>query len=316
MREGHDEPVELEGVHEEDPARDEGQRAQALLVVLREQVDGREHELAHHDEVAEEVPVAAVVVVVEDAFLGDVGVPDEEVLAEGDVGPEDGEAEEHLAHEVEVLGVEHPDTLLSIGNLEHTYNNQGRYEEAEELLVQVMNIRIRVLGKVHPHTLSGMSNLGVSYHNQGRWDEAETIQSQVVAAREVLLGPEHFSTLTSMSHLSLTYHSQGRRLEAEELGLQVMKLRKKVLGPEHHHTLTSMGNLASIYLDGNSLKAEELLLQVLAIRIKVLGMGHHHSVASMVQLADMYRDQGRLKEAENMEAQIEEARNLSSRRVP
>ncbi len=208
-----------------------------------------------------------------------------------------------------VLGVEHPDTLLSIGNLAHTYNNQGRYQEAEELLVQVMNIRIRVLGKDHPHTLSGMSNLGVSYHNQGRWDEAEAIQSQVVAARKALLGPEHFSTLTSMSHLSLTYHSQDRRTEAEELGLQVIELRKKVLGPEHHHTLTSMGNLASIYLDGQLAKAEELLLQVLAIRIRVLGMEHHHSLTSMEQLAGMYRKQGRLKESEDLEAQVEEARN-------
>ncbi|KHO10796.1 Zn(2)-C6 fungal-type DNA-binding domain protein [Metarhizium robertsii ARSEF 23] len=137
-----------------------------------------------------------------------------------------------------VLGVEHPDTLLSIGNLAHTYNNQGRYREAEELLVQVMNIRIKVLGKDHPHTLRGISNLGVSYHNQGRWDEAEAMQSHVVAARKVLLGPEHFSTLTSMAHLSLTYHSQGRQPEAETLGLQVMELRKKVLGPEHHHTMS------------------------------------------------------------------------------
>ncbi|TVY18739.1 Kinesin light chain [Lachnellula arida] len=214
-----------------------------------------------------------------------------------------------IAARKKVLGVEHPDTLLSIGNLAHTYNNQGRYQEAEELLVQVMNIRIKVLGKDHPHTLSGMSNLGVSYHNQGRWDEAEAIQSQVVAARKVLLGPEHFSTLTSMAHLSLTYHSQGRRTEAEELGLQVMESRKKVLGPEHHHTLTSMSSLASFYLDGQLVKAEELLLQVLAIRIRVLGMGHHHSLASMEQLAGMYRNQGRLKESEDLEAQVEEARN-------
>jgi hypothetical protein len=32
-----------------------------------------------------------------------------------------------------VLGEEHPDTLLSIGNLASTYSNQGQWKEAEEL---------------------------------------------------------------------------------------------------------------------------------------------------------------------------------------
>ena len=58
------------------------------------------------DEVGEIDPEAAVVVVVEDRFLGDVAVPDEEELAEGDVGPEDGEAEKKFAHEVEMFRVQ------------------------------------------------------------------------------------------------------------------------------------------------------------------------------------------------------------------
>ncbi|KAL7931198.1 hypothetical protein V8C35DRAFT_310651, partial [Trichoderma chlorosporum] len=60
-----------------------------------------------------------------------------------------------------VLGVEQPDTLLSIRNLAHTFNNQGRYKEAEELLVQVMNLQMRVLEKDHSRTISGISNLSV-----------------------------------------------------------------------------------------------------------------------------------------------------------
>ena len=32
-----------------------------------------------------------------------------------------------------VLGEEHPDTLASMGNLASTYQNQGRWKEAEKL---------------------------------------------------------------------------------------------------------------------------------------------------------------------------------------
>jgi hypothetical protein len=45
-----------------------------------------------------------------------------------------------------VLGQEHPDTLISIGNLALTYRNQGRWKEAEELEVLVVETRTRVLG--------------------------------------------------------------------------------------------------------------------------------------------------------------------------
>ena len=52
-----------------------------------------------------------------------------------------------------------PDTLDSMANLTLTYRDQGRWEEAEELLLQVMETRSRMLGDEHPDTLSGMVNL-------------------------------------------------------------------------------------------------------------------------------------------------------------
>ena len=45
-----------------------------------------------------------------------------------------------------VLGLEHPDTLTSMANLALTYENQGRWKEAEKLGMQAMETRKRVLG--------------------------------------------------------------------------------------------------------------------------------------------------------------------------
>jgi hypothetical protein len=58
-----------------------------------------------------------------------------------------------------VLGNEHPSTLTSIANLALTCENQGRWKEAEELEVQVMETFKRVLGAEHPDTLTTMNNL-------------------------------------------------------------------------------------------------------------------------------------------------------------
>jgi Tetratricopeptide repeat len=49
-----------------------------------------------------------------------------------------------------------------------TYQNQGRWKNAEELEVLVMEARKRVLGEEHPHILDVMSYLAATYRNLGR----------------------------------------------------------------------------------------------------------------------------------------------------
>ena len=71
-----------------------------------------------------------------------------------------------------MLGAKHPETLISMGNLASTYWNQRRWEEAEELEVQVLETSKRVLGAEHPDTLSSMVNLAYTLKDQHRGDEA------------------------------------------------------------------------------------------------------------------------------------------------
>ena len=197
-----------------------------------------------------------------------------------------------------VLGQEHSDTLISIGNLALTYRNQGRWKEAEELQLQVVETKKKVLGQEHPDTLIGMGNLALTYRSQGRWKEAEELQLQVMEAWKKVLGQEHPGTLTNMGNLALTFWHQGRWKEAEELQLQVMETRKKVLGQEHPDILISMGNLASMYRNqGRWREAEELELQVMETRKKVLGQEHPDTLVSMNNLAWTWKGQNRDAEA-------------------
>ncbi len=85
-----------------------------------------------------------------------------------------------------------------MANLASTYRNQGRWDEAEKLQMDVMNTRKTKLGSDHPDTLTIMANLESTYWNQGRWDEAEKIQMDVMNAKIVKLGLDHPDTLTSM----------------------------------------------------------------------------------------------------------------------
>ena len=89
------------------------------------------------------------------------------------------------------LGSDHPYTLTSIANLACTYRNQGRWDEAEKLEVDVMNARKAKLGSDHPDTLTSMANLALTYWSQRRLDEAYSLLSHTVKTMQQVTGPKH-----------------------------------------------------------------------------------------------------------------------------
>ena len=72
-----------------------------------------------------------------------------------------------------IFSEDHPDTLSSMANLASTYWNQGRWADAERLLVEVTEARKIKLGEEHPDTLLSTANLASTYRNQGHLDKAE-----------------------------------------------------------------------------------------------------------------------------------------------
>ena len=185
----------------------------------------------------------------------------------------------------------------------------GDFNSAEQLEVQVMDMRKKILGADHPDTLRSIANLASTYRNQGRWNEAEQLDIQVMDMRKKLLGADHPDTRSSMANLACTYSNQGRWNEAEQLEIQVMDMRKKLLGADHPDTLRSIANLASTYRNqGRWNEAEQLQIQVMDMRKKLLGADHPDTLICMANLACTYSNQGRWNEAEQLEIQVMDMR--------
>ncbi|KAJ5125244.1 hypothetical protein N7526_007421 [Penicillium atrosanguineum] len=204
-------------------------------------------------------------------------------------------------------GEEHDQTLDSTAMLASAYQLDGRWKEAEQLKVQVMEFRKSKFGEGHLDTLASMANLALTFWNQGRWEEAEQLEAQVMETSKTKLGEDHPDTLRSIASLASTYWNQGRWEEAEQLEVRVMKISKTKLGEDHPDTLTSMGNLASTYRkQGRWKEAEELELLVMETSKTKLGEDHPDTLTSMGNLASTYRKQGRWKEAEELELLVME----------
>ena len=85
-----------------------------------------------------------------------------------------------------ILRVEHPDVLTSMNNLARVLDNQGKYEEAEEMHRQALALRETVLGKEHPDTLTSMNNLALVLDSQGKYSTGIPGQSGCQRRREHL----------------------------------------------------------------------------------------------------------------------------------
>ena len=81
--------------------------------------------------------------------------------------------EQALSAYERVLGLDHPDTLTSRGNLALAYQDAGRVGEAITLHEQALTAYERVLGPDHPDTLRSQNNLANARQAVGGANEAD-----------------------------------------------------------------------------------------------------------------------------------------------
>ena len=115
------------------------------------------------------------------------------------------------------MGVDHPDTLISVNSLGGLLEKQGKLEEAEVLYRRSLEGRERVLGVDHPNTLTSVNNLGVLLEDQGKLEEAEVLYRRALEGRERVLGVDAPETLRSVNNLGTLLEAQGKLEEAEVL---------------------------------------------------------------------------------------------------
>jgi len=75
-----------------------------------------------------------------------------------------------------------------MAHLAATYRYLGKYTEAENLVMQVLDARNRILGVEHPDTINDMAHLAAIYWSLGKYREAEKLEMQVLDARNRILG--------------------------------------------------------------------------------------------------------------------------------
>ena len=176
---------------------------------------------------------------------------------------------------------------------------QGRYGEAEPLLLEALAIRQEILGDRGQEVAASLNGLGLFYRLQGRYREAAELYRQALAIVEAEVGDRHSSFATLLNNLGVVYDSQGRYDSAESLYLQAQEIWRETLGDRHPNVAQNLTNLGWLYYNqGRYGEAEPLLLEAIEIRREVEGDQSPGLAISLNNLALVYSDLQRDQEAE------------------
>jgi hypothetical protein len=97
-----------------------------------------------------------------------------------------------------VLGDRHPYALTSLCHQANILIDMKSHNEAEHLLVPLLQACVEVHGPEHPETMSVAYALALTHLHQGRTESATQMLRDVHKARTRVLGPDHPDTkLTS-----------------------------------------------------------------------------------------------------------------------
>jgi tetratricopeptide (TPR) repeat protein len=199
--------------------------------------------------------------------------------------------------------------VTQLNNQAYLYQAQGRYDKAEPLYVEALELTKRILGENHPDITAILNNLGDLYEAQGRYHKAEKFLTQALELTKQLLGNDHPDVATSLESLANLYESQGRYEKAGPLYQQALELRQRLLGENHPEVAQILNNLAYLYYSQKRYReAEPLYRQAIELNERLLGNNHPNLAFGLNNLGLLYYAEGRHAEAEPLFLQALELR--------
>ncbi|RYP75991.1 hypothetical protein DL771_002063 [Monosporascus sp. 5C6A] len=117
--------------------------------------------------------------------------------------PELYQAKKELAEKQHTLGMDHADTMASVGKLADVFMKLGQYREAEELHRQALTSLQNTLGPEHLHTVDSINKLAEAVIKLERLKEAEELRRRALRILQKTLGPDHPRTLEAINEVGV-----------------------------------------------------------------------------------------------------------------
>ena len=161
--------------------------------------------------------------------------------------------------------------IFTLDKLAAELHAQGKWNEAEPLYREALEVSRETHGYLHLDTLDYINNLGLLLQDKGDLAAAEPLLREALEVRREILGNRHPSTLSSANNLGGLLYAKGDLAAAEPLLREALEGRREILGNRHPSTLLSINNLGLLLVAKGDLDAAELLCHEVGKLLKEKG---------------------------------------------
>lgn len=185
----------------------------------------------------------------------------------------------------------HPQVIQSQQNLAIAYCDLGRYAEAENLLVSILERCREKYDDTHEITRGVAMNLAMVWVYQGRFEDAEGMALRAIDPATTGFDPVKECTrskrpylIDALETLARTHEHLHKNAEAEAEYTVVLQSRKSALRPGHPFTFRAKESLARVYGDSgleSASRAFPIFEEVLENHTKELGREHPDTLLTL-----------------------------------
>jgi non-specific serine/threonine protein kinase/serine/threonine-protein kinase len=194
----------------------------------------------------------------------------------------------------ELLGADHADTVDAQQFLGYLLMRLKRFEEAEEILDEAMDIEERERGFLQAGWLKAATARAAVHRERQQYSEAARLLEQVLENTDGVWEEDLPRVSVTRRLLAMCYERLERFDEAVALHSRVIEVQRRVLGDDHFQTLQSMHNLGiTLILKGGFEEAATVYQDVLEGRRRALGDDDTQTLWSAKNLAGCLYYDGR-----------------------
>ncbi len=184
-----------------------------------------------------------------------------------------------------------PNLSTNLDGLAMTLEKKGNVDEAEQYLLEALNIRKKTLPMEHPDIARSYNNIAGFMLRKGDFGSAEKYYRQALEKWRKVYGDDHPDVARAMNNLAAVLEKLGRIDEAVLLYEESISIKNNTLGKNHLSVAYSLANLGLLLRAKGELQAAEpLLKKSLQIRKDNFDNVHPAVAKGINNLAALYQD--------------------------
>ncbi len=191
---------------------------------------------------------------------------------------------------------------ISMHNLSLIQRVMGKYQEAEAIVKESLDIRAAELGGEDSNSWAiSLQQLGRIQNDLGRFQEALTVLDKAIDKHRVHYEEDNSRMGTLWSRIANSHHALGNYDLAEKFYLKAIKIFSDIRGMDSSlvvYTETQYGSL--LRQNGQLLQAEKALRHSLKVNQEMYIASHPNTALTATELAAVLAESGQLSEASKL----------------